>query len=123
DPVAAYKKGHLKFRLEGEKLHGGWHLVRMHGDRAGENKENWLLFKEGDEAAVPGSGDAVTTEYPDSVETHRGIEKIAADPDRVWQSNRAEEVKEVKETKKAKPAAKKTPAAEKKSPAVPGARK
>ncbi|MES1211340.1 MAG: DNA polymerase ligase N-terminal domain-containing protein, partial [Acidobacteriota bacterium] len=96
DPVAAYKKGHLKFRLEGEKLHGGWHLVRMHGDRAGENKENWLLFKEDDEAAVPGSGDAVTTEYPDSVETHRGIKEIAADPDRVWQSNRAEEVKDVK---------------------------
>jgi bifunctional non-homologous end joining protein LigD len=121
DPVAAYRKGHLKFRLDGEKLHGGWHLVRMHGERAGENKENWLLFKEDDEAAVPGSGDAVTTEYPDSVETHRGIEKIAADPDRVWQSNRAEEVKQVEETKKAKAKPKKT--AEKKSPAVPGARK
>src|SRR5688500_9611007 len=24
DPVKAYKKGHIKFRLEGEKLHGGW---------------------------------------------------------------------------------------------------
>ena len=106
DPVAAYRKGHLKFRLEGEKLHGGWHLVRMHGDRAGENKENWLLFKEDDEAAVPGSGDAVTTEYPDSVETHRGIEKIAAAPDRVWQSNRAEEV-QAKEVKEAVPGARK----------------
>jgi bifunctional non-homologous end joining protein LigD len=104
DPVAAYRKGHLKFRLEGEKLHGGWHLVRMHGERAGENKENWLLFKEDDEAAVPGSGEAVTAEYPDSVETHRGIEEIAADPDRVWRSNRAE-----KTSAKAKPAAPKPP--------------
>jgi bifunctional non-homologous end joining protein LigD len=103
DPVAAYKKGHIKFTLEGEKLHGGWHLVRLHGERAGENKENWLLFKQDDEAAVPGSGDAVTTEYPDSVETGLGLEEIAADPDRVWQSNRAEKVK-------AKPAAKKVAA-------------
>src|SRR3954454_12384213 len=69
DPVAAYRKGHIKFRLDGEKLHGGWHLVRLHGERAGENKENWLLFKAEDEAAVPGSGDAVVTAYPDSVAT------------------------------------------------------
>ncbi len=31
DPVAAYKKGHPKFQLDGEKLHGGWALVRMGG--------------------------------------------------------------------------------------------
>jgi bifunctional non-homologous end joining protein LigD len=111
DPVAAYRKGHLKFRLEGEKLHGGWHLVRLHGERAGENKENWLLFKADDEAAVPGSGDALTTEYADSVETGRSIDDIAADPDKVWQSNRAEKVKA---PVKAKPV--------KKAP-IPGARK
>src|SRR5881398_1244571 len=29
DPHKAYAKGHLNFRLEGEKLHGAWHLVRM----------------------------------------------------------------------------------------------
>ncbi|MES1241530.1 MAG: DNA ligase D [Acidobacteriota bacterium] len=99
DPVKAYKKGKLKFRLEGEKLHGRWNLVRMHGDKAGENKENWLLFKENDEAAVPGSGDAVVQEYPDSVATGLSLEKIAADPDRVWKSNREEKVAKKKETK------------------------
>jgi bifunctional non-homologous end joining protein LigD len=119
DPVAAYRKGHIKFRLEGEKLHGGWHLVRLHGERAGENKENWLLFKADDEAAVPGSGDAVTAEYADSVETGRSIDEVAADPDKVWQSNRAEKVK--KTAVKAKPAAKKT--ASKKAPAKKTARK
>ena len=31
DPEAAYKNGSLKFRLEGEKLHGRWALVRMGG--------------------------------------------------------------------------------------------
>src|SRR5215203_510046 len=90
DPVAAYKKGRLKFRLSGEKLHGGWNLVRMSGRQAGENQENWLLIKENDETAVPGSGDAVVEQYPQSVETGLSLEEIAADPERVWQSNRAE---------------------------------
>jgi bifunctional non-homologous end joining protein LigD len=110
DPVAAYKKGHLKFTLEGEKLHGGWHLVRMSGRQAGENKENWLLFKEDDEFAVPGSGEAVVEQYPQSVETGLSIEEIAADPERVWQSNRAEKAASFKDkiaAKVAKVAAKK----------------
>ena len=116
DPVKAYRKGKLKFRLEGEKLHGRWNLVRMHGEKAGENKENWLLFKENDEAAVPGSGDAVVQEYPDSVATGLSLEEIAADPDRVWKSNREEKVgkKGPKGTARTAKAA---------SPPPPGARK
>ena len=38
DPHRGLKKGHLDFVLEGEKLHGRFHLVRMHG-RPGEKKE------------------------------------------------------------------------------------
>ncbi len=126
DPAASYKKGHFKFRLEGEKLHGGWHLVRMHGRQGGENGENWLLFKEEDEFAVPGSGDGVVREYPDSVETGLTIEEIAADPDRVWQSNRAEKTAKTS----AKAASKETAAKKAKAaPAghdpskIPGAKK
>lgn len=95
DPVKDYRKGRLKFRLEGEKLHGRWNLVRMHGPQAGEDKENWLLIKENDDAAVPGSSDAVVEEYPASVATGRTLEEIAADPDRVWQSNREEKIEKV----------------------------
>src|SRR3954467_2403890 len=40
DPVEGYRKGKLKFRLDGEKLQGGWTLVRMHGRQAGDNGEN-----------------------------------------------------------------------------------
>src|SRR6202000_1640483 len=29
DAKKAYAKGHLEFELEGDKLHGRWHLVRM----------------------------------------------------------------------------------------------
>src|SRR5688500_3271851 len=101
DPVKAYRKGHIKFRLEGEKLHGGWHLVRLQGKD--EDKENWLLFKESDEFAVPGSGDALVEEYPASVTTGLTIEEIAANLDRVWQSNREEKVAKKKEPAKNAP--------------------
>ena len=55
DPVAGYRKGKLKFDLQGEKLHGGWTLVRSHGWKYGGDKA-WLLIKEDDDAArrVPG---------------------------------------------------------------------
>ena len=50
DPHRGLKKGHLKFRLHGEKLGGSWHLVRMR-QRPRERQEGWLLFKSDDEAA------------------------------------------------------------------------
>ena len=31
DPHRGLKKGHLSFSLDGEKLHGAWHLVRLRG--------------------------------------------------------------------------------------------
>src|SRR3984885_13983306 len=37
DPHAGLKKGRLDFTLDGEKLHGAWHLVRMRG-RPGEKR-------------------------------------------------------------------------------------
>ena len=114
DPVKAYKKGHIKFRLEGEKLHGGWHLVKLRG--RDEDKENWLLFKENDETAVPGSGDALVEQYPKSVSTGLTLEEIAADPDRVWQSNREEKVKKVEKVKKEIPGARKAKLPAKVSP-------
>jgi bifunctional non-homologous end joining protein LigD len=113
DPVAAYKKGNLKFRLDGEKLHGRWALVRMGGRNQEEGHENWLLIKEKDETAVPGSGDALVEQYPDSVASGLSLEEIAADPERVWQSNRAEKTASFKDklaAKVAKAAAKKAPA-------------
>ncbi|MCP3706239.1 DNA ligase D [Paraburkholderia sp. CNPSo 3274] len=46
-----YAQGKLKFTLEGERLHGGWTLVRspMHDGK----QENWLLIKQRDDEAVP----------------------------------------------------------------------
>src|SRR5512134_1684207 len=41
DPAQGYRKGHLRFRLFGEKLRGGWDLVRT-GGRDQEENRNWL---------------------------------------------------------------------------------
>jgi bifunctional non-homologous end joining protein LigD len=88
DPDAAYRKGSLKFTLNGEKLHGKWALVRMGGKAANERRENWLLIKERDKEALPQSRDAVVRDSPLSVATGRSLDGIAADRDWVWHSNR-----------------------------------
>lgn len=69
DVAAGLKKGHLKFTLQGEKLHGGWALVRMQGPRVNPEKPVWLLIKERDAAARPSSEYDVTKALPDSVNT------------------------------------------------------
>jgi bifunctional non-homologous end joining protein LigD len=88
DPEAAYRRGSLKFTLNGQKLHGNWALVRMGGKAAAERRENWLLIKERDEAAAPHSGDAVVADNPLSVSSGRSMDAIAEDRDWVWHSNR-----------------------------------
>ena len=54
DPEAQLRKGHLRFELFGDKLVGGWHLVRTHGRG---DKPQWLLFKEPDAHAGPREAD------------------------------------------------------------------
>ena len=93
DPDAAYRKGSLKFILNGQKLHGKWALVRMGGKAANERRENWLLIKERDDAALPQSGDSVVTDNPLSVTTGRSLDTIASDRDWVWHSNREDNEK------------------------------
>jgi len=103
DPVAAYRKGSLKFTLDGEKLHGKWALVRMGGRAAREKRENWLLIKERDEFAEPGSGSVVVDENPLSVDSGRDMATIAAQADRVWDSAQGERKAAKGEKKKAAP--------------------
>ena len=58
DPRAGLKKGHLSFILHGERLKGGWDLIRMRGDG---KRENWLLIKENDaEARKNGANDEIS---------------------------------------------------------------
>lgn len=92
--------GSMKFRLKGERLHGGFALVRMRGGKYGDSENNWLLIKERDDDASRSLD--VAKEYTTSVSTHRAMEEIAAGKKsrnrkekggmRVWTSNRAEDV-------------------------------
>jgi bifunctional non-homologous end joining protein LigD len=90
DPHKGYAKGHLAFELDGEKLHGRWHLVRMRG-RGKEAKEPWLLIKSDDEWARHGKDKDILEEEPRSVVSGRTIPEIAEGKGkkRVWQSNRS----------------------------------
>jgi bifunctional non-homologous end joining protein LigD len=52
DPHKGLAKGHLDFSLDGARLKGRWHLVRMN-PRRGEKTEPWLMIKSDDEFARP----------------------------------------------------------------------
>lgn len=76
DPLAAYEKGHLKFRLQGEKLSGNWALVRMRG-RGKTQQDNWLLIKGVDEDARSGADAEITEQQTRSVLSERSMDDIA----------------------------------------------
>ncbi|MDO8876371.1 MAG: DNA ligase D, partial [Pseudolabrys sp.] len=76
DAHKGLKKGHLSFFLDGEKLHGLWHLVRLH-KRPGEKRENWLLIKSDDEEARKPRDKDILEEAPLSVTSGRTMDEIA----------------------------------------------
>jgi bifunctional non-homologous end joining protein LigD len=84
DPAKDLANGHLKFVMKGERMRGGWVLVRMRDSAARPGKavkHQWLLIKETDEAAKRGrSGDALAKEVT-SVKTGRTLEEIAENSD------------------------------------------
>jgi bifunctional non-homologous end joining protein LigD len=99
------RDGELKFLLAGEKLQGGWVLVRMKGDRFGGTRNNWLLIKHKDEGAHPGDKDKLL-DNDRSVASGRIMEEIAAGkgrgptpfmlarrkvkPNAIWNSNKSD---------------------------------
>jgi bifunctional non-homologous end joining protein LigD len=106
DPERGFKKGDLKFTLDGEKLHGSWVLVRMRSDRTGGKRTNWLLIKHRDDFVREGADNDII-EQDKSVASGRTLEQIAAgkgkapkpfmtvkttrmNADAVWHSNRGE---------------------------------
>ncbi|RRV10812.1 DNA ligase D [Pseudomonas sp. v388] len=70
DPVESYRKGRIKFELQGEKLAGEWNLVRTHQE--GKQKP-WFLIKHQDNAARPESEFDITRALPDSVLSDRTL--------------------------------------------------
>ena len=76
DPERALREGELKFRLMGERLRGRYTIIRTSG-RGGrrDEREQWLLIKKRDEAAVDG-WDA--EDHPASVKTGRTNDEVKA---------------------------------------------
>jgi len=72
----ALRKGELKFVLAGDKLKGGYVLVRMKGDKFGGKRNNWLLIKHKDEWA-DSDGEAALRKDK-SVASGRTMAQIAA---------------------------------------------
>src|SRR5918997_6907784 len=103
DPHEGYSKGRLSFRLDGEKLHGTWHLVRM-AKRPRERQESWLLIKADDPYARAEDAPDILEEAPLSVKTGRSMEEIA--PGRAAKAS----AKRKAPAKKAAPAKTKSPA-------------
>ena len=105
DPHEGLRKGDLKIVMDGERLKGGFVLVRMKR-REWEKKNNWLLIKHHDAYAVEHDGMALVEDTKTSVASGRTMDQIAAGKGkgptrfmtgklrgaakRVWNSNRGE---------------------------------
>jgi bifunctional non-homologous end joining protein LigD len=77
DPHKGLTKGHLAFRLDGVRLKGNWHLVRMR-PRRGEKTEPWLLIKSDDAFARKAGDPEITDEEVTSRISGRTNEELAA---------------------------------------------
>jgi bifunctional non-homologous end joining protein LigD len=101
-PEEALASGDFKFILAGQRLNGGWVLVRLKHDRDHGKRTNWLLIKHRDDYAREGDADSVLAEDR-SIASGRTMDAIAAgkgrapkpfllarkeDADAVWHSNR-----------------------------------
>src|SRR6476659_5431037 len=107
DVAAALRKGELKLTVAGDKLKGGWVLVRMKGRDGDRGKRNnWLLIKHRDEFACE-DAEALLAEDR-SVASGRTMDQIAAgkgrgakpfmaagakagDPGAIWHSNKVKD--------------------------------
>ena len=56
------RRGALRFKLEGTRLHGGWVLVRLRNDRSDGHRHNWLLIKAHDAFDRAGNGNGASAE-------------------------------------------------------------
>ncbi len=77
DPHRGLEKGHLAFTLDGTRLKGRWHLVRMR-PRPGEKSESWLLLKSDDPFARRPGDPEITEEETTSAVTGLTTEELAA---------------------------------------------
>ncbi len=108
DAKAGLREGKLKFVLHGEKLQGGWMLVRT--SRPPGSKNSWLLFKERDKFARDQDDPDILEKEDRSVTTGRDLAQIATGKSRVWQSNGKGAKPKARRTRKSPASSKRTKA-------------
>lgn len=73
------KSGKLHFNIHGQRLTGGWALVRMRGRKPSDKgRENWLMIKERDEAVVEGKAAEIGKLQSTGIQSGRDFDAIAA---------------------------------------------
>ncbi|WGJ13129.1 DNA polymerase ligase N-terminal domain-containing protein [Methylocapsa sp. D3K7] len=77
DPQRGLAKGHLAFTLDGARLKGRWHLVRIR-PKSGEKTEPWLLMKSDDAFARGTDIGEIIDEETTSQLSGRTNEELAA---------------------------------------------
>ena len=93
DPHKDFAAGNLKFLLKGDKLQGGFALIKLKGRGPGGARDEdraWLLIKEKDVHTRDEAKGVITDQRPESVTTGRTLDEIAAERDHVWHSNRGQ---------------------------------
>jgi bifunctional non-homologous end joining protein LigD len=127
EPHTGLAKGALKFRLHGDKLQGGWALVRIKSRNPRDRDKTWLLIKERDDKVRTLAEYDVTTARPEGVLSGRDQDAVARDGDRGWESKAAETKTGKRHPRPSEPAGGKADRARTKPAlpfaAIPGARK
>ncbi|MBV8342368.1 MAG: non-homologous end-joining DNA ligase, partial [Gammaproteobacteria bacterium] len=72
----ALREGHLSFELDGQRLKGGWALVRMRDGSGRSRRNNWLLIKAQDDFARPNGAEKEADDR--SIASKRTLAQIAA---------------------------------------------
>jgi bifunctional non-homologous end joining protein LigD len=88
DPRKGLLKGHLDFELDGRRLKGRWHLVRMK-PRPREKKEQWLLIKAKDDHARAPDDGSILEETTSVLSGRSNADLAATEAVRVDHSGRA----------------------------------
>lgn len=83
DPQQGYQNGKLKFKLHGDKLSGGWMLIRR-ASKGSQDERTWFLVKRRDTTSQSLEEGDILEEQPLSVVSGRDLSEIAGDADRVW---------------------------------------
>lgn len=94
NPYKAYEKGHLRFKIHGEKLNGRWDLIRF------KDEKHWFLIKYQDEYAESEENYDITLAQPKSVVSNYSMDEIAENYTHIWRDSGAQPVKPKKTKKK-----------------------